>query len=300
MREGRRSRTAEATAQMRALHRVVDEEPTVFDDPYAAPLLGLRDAPGSATTVDPADLTRRFRQRMQPRVRRAAVGTRRLRAQLVTRSRYAEDKLAKTIDRGVDQYVVLAAGLDSFALRRRDLSAHLQVFEVDHPETQSWKLERMTALSEPPLENLVLIPYDFERQLLSEALADSPFDTRRPAFISWLGVTYYLSHAAILDTFSVITELAEGSELVFDYWSLFPRRVADGVLLSAIRLGVRSQGEPMHSFFRAAALEELVASSGLELIENLDADAIQRRYLMARRDGLVVPGFARLAHVGVR
>lgn len=296
MREGRRSLTAEGTAQARALHRVLDAEPTVFDDPWAASLLGLRR--GAATPT--ADVFGWLRRAVPPGVRRVPVGSRRLRAQLVTRSRYAEDRLEEAMERGVAQYVILAAGLDSFALRRPDLVDRLRVYEVDHPATQAGKRERMSLLSAPTPGNLDLVPFDFEREGLGEALARSTFDPERPAFFSWLGASYYLSRPAIRATFAVVAAAAVGSELVFDYWNPLPRSVFDRALLDAIRFGVAGQGEPMHSFFRSEALAALVEEAGLEMVENLDADAIQRSYLSGRRDGLVMPGFAHLARVAVR
>ena len=285
---------------MRALHRVLDSHPLVLDDPFAAQLLGFRAPSGFAAAFT---LRRRVAARLIPGLpswfRRLPSGARRLRAQVVVRSRFAEDRLEEAIRRGVDQYVVLAAGLDTFALRRPDLAERVAVLEVDHPETQAWKRERLSFLDAPTPSNLELIAYDFELQNLEQALAGSPLDRNRPAFFSWLGVTYYLSREAIADTLRFVASLPEGSELVFDYWCRTDLlRVADLALIDSIRLAVRGQGEPMRSFFDPLRLRRLVEECGLSVREDLDAASTQEAYLAGRRDGLLVPEFAHLARVG--
>ena len=284
---------------MRALHRVVDSHPLILDDPFATRLLGLRESSGLAAAFA---LRRRIEARLTRRLpswfRRLPTGTRRLRAQVVVRSRFAEERLEESIGRGVEQYVVLAAGLDTFALRRPDLAGRVAVLEVDHPETQGWKERRLSSLGEPRPPHLELVAYDFERQNLEQALAASSLDRRRPAFLSWLGVTYYLSREAIADTLRFVASLPEGSEVVFDYW----RRtrlvsVGDLALIDSIRLAVRGQGEPMRSFFEPAAIRLLAEECGLSVLEDMDAAATQKTYLAGRRDGLLIPEFAHLARL---
>jgi methyltransferase (TIGR00027 family) len=114
------------------------------------------------------------------------------------RSRYAEDELSKAIERGVAQYVILGAGLDSFAYRRRDLAEVIHVFEVDYPATQAWKQARLRTLGITLPSNLTFIPIDFEKQALADALRAGGYRAEKPAFFSWLGVTEYLTEEACL------------------------------------------------------------------------------------------------------
>ncbi|MEM1248099.1 MAG: class I SAM-dependent methyltransferase, partial [Acidobacteriota bacterium] len=195
MREGQRSLTAEATAAMRAAHQVFDAAPLVLRDDVAARLLLPRPWQGLATG---SRLLRRRRALLgmveawlPPR---AAVATRRLRAQIVVRSRYAEDALAAAQERGVEQYVVLAAGLDTFSLRQP--AGELRVFEVDEPSTQADKRKRIRRSGLVVPETVEFVGIDFERQTLSEALEESGFDADAPCFLSWLGVSYYLTRPA--------------------------------------------------------------------------------------------------------
>lgn len=301
MTPGRPSRTAEAAAAFRAAHQWLDQ-PLVLADPLAAPLLGIdlgASSPGSVFLQ--WLLERRLRRRLPPWLsRRPALGIRRTRAQIVVRGRYAEDTLEAAVRTGLRQYVLLAAGLDSFALRRPDLLEQLTVFEVDHPSTQAFKRQRLGALHLIVPPSLVYVPIDFERQTLAQALSGSSYDAERPAFFSWLGVTYYLTNEAIRETFEFVARQASGSRLVFDYWrALGLRSPADQALLAMIRVSVASQGEAMRSFFDPDQMARLVENSGLSLIESLSPEAAGERYLASRSDGLVLPEFAYLAHVGV-
>ncbi len=305
MRRGRRSRTAEATAVLRAAHQVIDQSPRVLEDPFALRLLD----PAARWALVPSLGPRRLlgplldRQLRRWGTRRPALGSRRIRAQVVVRSRYVEDRLEQWLnerDNEEDpaQLVILAAGLDSFALRRRELADRLRVFEVDHPATQQWKRGRIEAVGEPWPSNLELVPCDFERQTLSESLARSAFDPSRPALFSWLGVSYYLTTEAIEETFRFVAAQAPGSELVFDYWRLDPPQAdLDRALLDAIRMSVRWQEERMLSFFAPEQMNRLLARCGLEVVEHLDAREANQLYLEGRRDGLLMPSFAHLAAV---
>ena len=189
MEPAQRSRTAEAAAFLRALHRQVDSAPWVFEDAAVEALLPL---PGQHFLRRLSTLARpwisAFRQRRS--------GLDAMRAQIVVRARYAEDAL---FAQDPSQYLVLAAGLDTFALRHA--GASVQVFEVDHPATQAWKRTRFEA----PPENLIFVPVDFERTTLAEALTATEFDTK-PTFVSWLGTTYYLTRDAIAATLRGVRE----------------------------------------------------------------------------------------------
>jgi len=298
VRPGRRSRTAEAAAAARAAHLVLDADPPVLADRYAARLLGF----GEASSLLQVSAFGRMRDRIAPAwLERSPLGAaRRIRAQVVVRSRYAEDQLEAALDRRVDQYVILAAGLDSFALRRPELVDRVTVFEVDHPASQAWKQARLTRVADELPPHLVFVPIDFERQALAEALAAVRYDASRPTFFSWLGTTYYLTAAALRETLHFVAAQAPGSELVFDYWSPSPPSATDRALLAGIRFAAAWQGEPMHSFLSASDLRRAVEACGLKLLEDLDAGATGERYLARRPDRLALPEFAHLAHVANR
>ncbi len=215
-----------------------------------------------------------------------------LRAHLVARSRVAEDALAVAMAGGVRQYVVLGAGLDTFALRNTDPA--LRVFEVDHPSTQAWKRERlrMARLAEPP--SVVFVPVDFERQSLGTELASAGFATNRSSFFSWLGVTPYLDEPAIWETLRWIGKtVGDGGGIVFDYgappsrWNLSMR-----IGLWALSARVASAGEPFRTFLRPDAVAAGLRACGFTSVDDRDRDALNRRYFSDRADHLKIRGTA--------
>ncbi len=193
--DGQPSFTAFTAAAARAAHLIVDAAPVIFADTLAEAMLGER-----------ADELIAFHR---------AHGTHPVlsgaRAQATCRSRYAEDSLADGIGRGIGQYVLLGAGLDSFA-SRSPLADRVRVFEVDHPATQEWKRRVLAAPG-----GVTFVPVDFGRDSLRDRLGQAGFDFARPAFVSWLGVTMYLERGAIDETLSVLGGFAPGSEIVVDY-----------------------------------------------------------------------------------
>ena len=206
MEEQRASRTAEAAAATRAYyHRY--RPPVIFADPYAQEFLR-----GFWRLLLATPLCRLvFEKGLKPL---KPVG-----GQVVARSRYAEDKLTEAIARGVDQYVIVGAGYDSFSLRNQDAGARITVFEVDHPATQSEKRRRIEAITGGSVPaNLRFVPVDFEVESLADGLSRGDFDPSRPAFFSWLGTTPYLTNEATTDSLAAMSALvAHGSELVFDF-----------------------------------------------------------------------------------
>lgn len=221
-----------------------------------------------------------------------------LRGQIVVRSRYTEDRLQRQIKNQLNQYVILSAGLDTFALRSKDSTPQLNIFEVDQQDTQRWKRKLLNG--QKP-DNLQFIAVDFEQQSIADALGQGTFDASKPAFFSWLGTTYYLSREAIFASLQSIRSIAaSGSELVLDYWSQPPSaNWRSNMLLAGVRLAVATQSEPLLSFFKAAEIERDVADIGFEVIENFTPSAARKAYLENRSDKLDVPDFGYLLHLRV-
>ena len=198
--EARPSRTAMRVVLRRAAHQLFDN-PKVLDDPVALSIVG----PEAVSKLG-----------AEPGGYRGRVG-RALRAFMAVRSRFAEDELARSVGRGTTQYVVLGAGLDTFAYRNPYGEGMLRVFEVDYPATQEWKRRRLAAGAIPIPSSLTFAPVDFERQTLPDGLRDAGFDPRKPAFFSWLGVTMYLTREAISSTFRFVASTPPGGGIALDY-----------------------------------------------------------------------------------
>jgi methyltransferase (TIGR00027 family) len=274
MEDARPSRTALRVAMRRAAHQLLDR-PRVLDDPVALPIL-------SAQAIDrlKADLSGR-----ESRLSRA------IRAFMVVRSRFAEDELARALARGATQYVVLGAGLDTFAYRNPHPAAGLRVFEVDHPATQAWKRRRLAEAAITIPSSLVFAPVDFERQTLERGLELAGFDRTTPSFFSWLGVTMYLSTDAIATTLAFVAGLPPASGIVFDY--VLPRSALGWtarLALAGLSRRVAAAGEPFRTFFEPAALGEQLRRAGFRAVEDLGPDELNARYFSGRADGLRVGG----------
>ena len=229
MQENQASRTAQRVAIHRAAHQLLDN-PKVFDDPLALAVLG----PETAASLE-AD----------PRQTETSPISPFLRAFTAARARYAEDQLAVAVKRGVAQYVILGAGLDTFAFRSPYAPGALRVFEVDHPATQAWKRERLSQADITPPPDLTFAPVDFHVQSLAEGLGAAGHDPGIPTFFAWLGVTPYLTPEAVRQTLEHIAAYPQGSGLVFDY-ALSPELLDDrGRMVFEILSGwSRDNGEP--------------------------------------------------------
>ena len=208
MEENRPSRTAFRVAVRRAAHQVLDD-PVVFRDPVALRIIGPRHAS----------------QISDPQSGEAALSSPMLRAFLAARSRYAEEELDAAVGRGVGQYVVLGAGLDTFAYRCPYPENVLRVFEVDHPDTQAWKRELLEKAAIPVPQNLTFSPVDFETQTVEEGLREAGFDTGKSAFFSWLGVTQYLANDTVAAMLRFVASLPAASEYAPESLSFVPTRV---------------------------------------------------------------------------
>jgi methyltransferase (TIGR00027 family) len=282
--EARPSRTALRVAMRRAAHQLHDAHPLVFEDPFAVPIL-------------PPDACLEL-QRTPDASRKPFSAA--LRAFMVCRARFAEDVLATGVrDHGVRQALILGAGLDTFALRNADPNLH--VFEVDHPATQTWKRELLATSKLPIPATLTHVPVDFERQSLRQQLVHAGFAFTVPTATAWLGVVPYLTPEAFAATARVLGRLPTGSSLVFDYSQ--PREVlsfTEQLMLDSLSARVALAGEPFQLFFTPQSLAEELTRYDLKVVEDLDSDALNARYLANRPDGLHLRGKAgRLCHVEV-
>ena len=198
MEEAKPSATALLCAMLRAAHLLWDQPPRIFEDTLALQLSGCDSEEVLKAQMEllEAEIARTTNSDFALTLRRSMT------AQIITRSRYLEDEVDKAVRQGVSQYVILGAGLDSFAYRRPEFAKVLHTFEVDHPATQAWKRARLRAAGVELPANLSLVPVDFERKSLIESLRMSGYRTDAPGFFSWLGVTMYLSTDAIFGTFA--------------------------------------------------------------------------------------------------
>jgi methyltransferase (TIGR00027 family) len=286
MEEGQRSLTAIGSAMMRAAHLLIDDDPKILRDELAVGLCGFESerALRAALEAHRAEVAQRFTPDF------ARFELRSLRAIMAVRNRYAEDELKTALQHGVTQYVLLGAGLDSFAYRRQDLSDVLRVFEVDHPATQQWKRARLHELNVTLPDNLTFVPIDFEKQTLRETLCAGGYRTEEPAFFSWLGVTQYLTQEATLGTLQEIVLLAPGSEIVFEY--SVPEEQLDGAerqYLAWRKERNQKRGEPWVGFFDPTQLVTHMRRLGFTEVMELSPAEINARYFANRADGLQTP-----------
>jgi len=301
MDERQASRTAIATAYFRA-HHYAHANPRIFEDPLAGALLRAEDV----ARLERFLLAGVAKHNPEPAASGAAretligVALRGL-AVVLARARFTEERLAEAMREGTAQYVIIGAGLDTFALRRPDLRERLHVIEIDHPATQAFKRGRIrdAGLDEPP--NLHFAPADLEREGLAEVLARTPYDRARPAFFSWLGVTMYLTDEAIRATLrSLRSVAAAGSQLAFDYLDR-AAFVPGNPSPTRARLFeiVRRVGEPMIFGFDPSTLEGELAKEGFRLLEDLGPEAQEELYYKNRCDGLRPTATAHLARAAV-
>jgi methyltransferase (TIGR00027 family) len=281
--EGKPSATALICAMVRAAHLLWDQSPKIFEDTLALQLSGCESEATLKAQIDhmDAEVARNTNPDFAQTFRRSIT------AAVVTRSRYLEDEVNEAVRRGVSQYVILGAGLDSFAYRRPELAKVLHIFEVDHPATQAWKRVRLHAAGVELPANLSLVPVDFEKESLIEKLRMSGYRTDAPALFSWLGVTMYLSNDAIFGTLRTVAALAPGTEIIFEY--NVPKDLVDEEtqkILAAAMTGAQARGEPQGTFFEPAKLAELVRNIGFAEVSDFGPDEAGARYFNGRIDGL--------------
>jgi methyltransferase (TIGR00027 family) len=279
------SSTAALSAMMRAAHLLLDGEPKIFSDRLALQLSGVESEAALKSRLE--ELEAANESNFGPHTQAVFAY---MRAMMALRSRCAEDELIQAVQRGVRQYVILGAGLDSFAYRETELAGTLQVFEVDVPASQQWKRARLRALGITEPDHLVLVPVDFERQLLVEALQAKGFRADEPAFLSWLGTTQYLTEEAVFKTLAEIASLAPGSEIIFQY-QLSEHLLDDSSrrLRQALMARFAAIGEPWLSLFDPIDLAQRVKAVGFSEAVDYRAEKDFARYFIERTDSLPTP-----------
>jgi methyltransferase (TIGR00027 family) len=269
----RPSVTAEGAAAMRALHQLVDDEPKILDDPVAVRLVDTQGA--------------FFRSRVELLEHLPPSTRLHFKAAFVMRSRYAEDCLAEAFGQGVRQYVVLGAGLDTFAYRQLSWANSLRIFEVDHPTTQQWKRRRLAEANIAVPRNVSFVSVDFDKVAVPIALSEAGLDFAASIFFSLLGVTQYLTETALDQTFRLILSAPSRSEIVFSF--VTPDAILptdDATVAREFTARFAAIGEPWLSRFLPDQLTSKLIGMGFSKVFYLTPEEANRRYFQNRRDGL--------------
>jgi methyltransferase (TIGR00027 family) len=252
------SRTALGAAAHRAAHQLDGAQ--LFCDPLAISIVGEDNARQSQAAAENAGM----------------------RIFIAARSRFAEDTLAQSLTRGVTQLVVLGAGLDTYAYRGGERDK-LQIFEVDHPATQAWKQERLAAIEITPASNVRYAPVDFENEAIAAGLSRAGFDSAQRTFFFWLGVTPYLTRAAVEASWSMIAKNPGGGEVVFDY--AVPRASIppdQRIAFDALTARVAAAGEPFLSAFDPTQLGKDLRAAGFAAINDVTLGDILAKHFPQR------------------
>lgn len=261
--------TAVRVALWRALHVLSDPLPHVLKDEIGLKLVAPEDG---------------WRLRPDMDVR----GTSHFRASIVARSRFIEDLAVEQPGRGIGQYVILGAGLDTFAQRRPEVASRLQIFEVDQPGPQAWKRQRLVEFGYGVPEWLHLVPVDFEAgDAWWQRLVEAGFDTAKPAFVASTGVSLYLTREAIAATLQQVATLAPGSIFVMTF--ILPLELADPEErpgYEAAQKGAKASGTPFLSYFTPQEMIALAREAGFREVRHVSKDALTQQYFAGRSDGL--------------
>jgi methyltransferase (TIGR00027 family) len=223
MKVAKPSRTSDIPAIMRAVHQTRDAEPKILADAIAPKLVDMKSIDAWLDTM----LSHPFAPQW--------------RAGFLIRSRYVEDCLAEAVVRGLSQYLILGAGLDTFAYRQPDWAKAIAIFEIDHPATQDDKRERLLNSGIEVPDNLTFVPVDFEIKSLGDALRTTGFAFDRLTFCSWVGVTQYLTVTAIVATLAFVLSLPSGSEIVLSV--ILPQDALSGIEADAVATAAAKSAE---------------------------------------------------------
>jgi methyltransferase (TIGR00027 family) len=262
-------------ALWRALHVLVDPPPHVFEDEIGLRLAAPQEGWQRRPDMDPQ-------------------GTSPFRASIVARARFIEDLVVEQVGHGVGQYVLLGAGLDTFAQRRPEIASRLRVFEVDQPGPQAWKRRRLIELGFGIPEWLRLVAVDFEAgDAWWQRLTAAGFEASQPAVVASSGVSMYLTKDAVGATLRQLAALARGSTLAMSF--LLPLELADPAVRPGLELaerGARASGTPFISFFTPAEMLALAREAGFRDAQHISAATLAERYFAGRTDGLRPPNNA--------
>jgi methyltransferase (TIGR00027 family) len=296
METGRASETAIASAVVRAAHPLLDEAPWIFVDEMAMGLSGLKDQ--AALRARLISQEEQIAALAGPAVAKEFMRGARLCCSL--RARIAEDVLADAIRRGVSQYVILGAGFDSFAYCRHDPASGLDVYEVDHPDTQQEKIARLQQMGVSIPASTAFVPMDFTHDRLLDTLCRHGFERAQPAVFCWLGVTWYLTDQTIDGVLREVASAAPGSQLVLDY--ILPDRLLDHEqrqVLKALELLASGLGEPGGNCFDPARMAARLTAHNFSSLMDIGAEEGNARYLGGRSDGLRIPEFLHIVSARV-
>jgi methyltransferase (TIGR00027 family) len=264
--------TAVRVALWRALHVEVDAAPHIIEDTIGLDLAAPDEGWRSRPDMDPS-FTSPFR------------------AAIVARARFVEDLVAEQVSRGVGQYVILGAGLDTFAQRRADIASRLAVFEIDKAGPQGWKRQRLVELGYGVPDWLRLVPVDFEAGgSWWKELAKAGFDAGRPAVVISTGVSLYLSRETNAATLRQAAALAPGSTFAMTF--ILPTALADPEVRPKLELavkGARASGTQFISFFTPPEMLALAHEAGFRQVRHVSAADLAQRYFAERADGLRPP-----------
>jgi methyltransferase (TIGR00027 family) len=264
--------TAARVALWRALHVAIDPPPHVLDDKIGLALLAPDQDWRRRGDIDP-QLTRPFR------------------TSIVARARFIEDLVVEEASRGLGHYVILGAGLDSFAQRKPDIASHLMMFEIDQPGPQAWKRQRLIELGFGVPGRLRFVPVDFEAgESRRDALVSAGFDAGKPANMVSTGVSIYLTRDANTATLREVAGFAQGSTLAMTF--LHPLETADDEVRAGLEMaerGARASGTPFVSFFTPPEMLALARDAGFAEARHVPAVDLTQRYFAGRTDGLRPP-----------
>ena len=261
--------TAVRTALWRAIHLQVDSKPYILEDE-----IGLK-------LIDPDEGWQK-RPDMDPQF------TKRLRASILARARFIEDLIIEESKHGISQYVILGAGLDTFSQRRADVASKLQVYEIDQPDTQTWKQRRLNELGFGIPEWLHFVSVDFETSSWWEQLLKSGFDINKPAVVACTGVSLYLTKDAITATLNQIAKLMSGSKLAMTFY--LPMELMDEEdkpLQQIAEKGAREAETPFVSFYSPSEILTLANKAGFKKAKTISTKDMEERYFTNRADNLL-------------
>jgi len=282
MKDGMPSGTAISSAVMRAVHQIRDAEPKILTDNVSVGLV-------KGSTED--EILAQDKS-VDPFIA--------LRAGLILSSRFAEDQLEIAVAAGIEQYVILGAGLETFAFRQPAWARKIRIIEIDNPPTLEFKRERLAAKGIQIPNNVVLCPIDFEHTTLSDGLAAVTFDFSRPSFFSWLSVTQYLTESSIEETLRLILMMPSLTQTVFTFAPpdeyLDPNTLPSLQFISDMAAAV---GEPWITRFRPDHWKDWLLKLGFSSVFHLTPQLANDRYFMGRTDGLQAPEDAQLIHATV-